>query len=208
MPIRFRCGYCDRLLGIARRKAGSETTCPHCGYTLTVPDEEYGDSSEMEDLDELLNPQSPPPSPEIDSRLRSKSVTNSKIHSTIPETSRSSSSAPATSSTDEPSKTRPSKVPATASATTTSAATATHPSGERPLLERDIDQVLGTSPTAETQETAKSKPTSTSGTNALSVGAERGQIVLSVQKATLLAVLGVILIGVSFAAGFLLASAK
>ena len=37
MPIRFRCAYCNRLLGIATRKAGMETICPHCGYTITVP---------------------------------------------------------------------------------------------------------------------------------------------------------------------------
>ena len=37
MPIRFRCSRCNRLLGIARRKAGTETTCPHCGATIMVP---------------------------------------------------------------------------------------------------------------------------------------------------------------------------
>src|SRR5207248_3110386 len=37
MPIRFRCPRCSRLLGIARRKAGSQTACPQCGETITVP---------------------------------------------------------------------------------------------------------------------------------------------------------------------------
>src|SRR5689334_2332815 len=37
MPIRFRCPHCSRLLGIARRKAGTETTCPRCGEVITGP---------------------------------------------------------------------------------------------------------------------------------------------------------------------------
>lgn len=37
MPIRFRCVYCDKLLGIARRKAGAVVNCPQCGQALIVP---------------------------------------------------------------------------------------------------------------------------------------------------------------------------
>jgi len=37
MPIRFRCVYCDRLLGISRRKAGAIVSCPHCKEKLIVP---------------------------------------------------------------------------------------------------------------------------------------------------------------------------
>ena len=37
MPIRFRCVYCDKLLGIARRKAGAVVNCPHCAEKLIVP---------------------------------------------------------------------------------------------------------------------------------------------------------------------------
>lgn len=37
MPIRFRCVYCTRLLGIASRKAGSATRCPQCGNEIVVP---------------------------------------------------------------------------------------------------------------------------------------------------------------------------
>ena len=37
MPIRFRCCYCDKLLGIARRKAGTVVDCPHCSEKLIVP---------------------------------------------------------------------------------------------------------------------------------------------------------------------------
>src|SRR5262245_235488 len=37
MPIRFRCAYCDKLLGIARRKAGAVVNCPQCSQPLIVP---------------------------------------------------------------------------------------------------------------------------------------------------------------------------
>jgi phage FluMu protein Com len=37
MPIRFRCVYCDKLLGIAHRKAGSVVNCPQCKQPLIVP---------------------------------------------------------------------------------------------------------------------------------------------------------------------------
>jgi hypothetical protein len=40
MPIRFRCVYCDKLLGIARRKAGAVVNCPQCGQPLIVPNPE------------------------------------------------------------------------------------------------------------------------------------------------------------------------
>jgi phage FluMu protein Com len=65
MPIRFRCAYCNRLLGIATRKAGTETTCPHCGYTITVPYPDDGEKTErvnLADVDALLKrPAAAPP---------------------------------------------------------------------------------------------------------------------------------------------------
>ena len=54
MPIRFRCPQCDRMLGIARRKSGTQTACPQCGKMLTVPVQD--DRTELADLDMLLNP--------------------------------------------------------------------------------------------------------------------------------------------------------
>lgn len=38
MPIRFRCSNCNRLLGIARRKAGATVACPHCLQPVCVPE--------------------------------------------------------------------------------------------------------------------------------------------------------------------------
>lgn len=37
MPIRFRCAYCNQLLGIARRKAGTVVRCPNCSGQVVVP---------------------------------------------------------------------------------------------------------------------------------------------------------------------------
>lgn len=40
MPIRFRCVYCNQLLGIARRKAGSVVRCTNCEGQIIVPEPE------------------------------------------------------------------------------------------------------------------------------------------------------------------------
>lgn len=37
MPIRFRCAYCNQLMGIATRKAGKVITCPQCAGQVVVP---------------------------------------------------------------------------------------------------------------------------------------------------------------------------
>lgn len=57
MPIRFRCVYCDKLLGIARRKAGAVVSCPQCGQPLIVP------TPEPEATAAASQPASPPPGP-------------------------------------------------------------------------------------------------------------------------------------------------
>lgn len=38
MPIRFRCVYCNQLLGIAQRKAGTIVRCTNCQGQLIVPE--------------------------------------------------------------------------------------------------------------------------------------------------------------------------
>jgi len=51
MPIRFRCAYCNQLLGISRRKAGTVVRCPHCQGQVVVPTlEEAGGKNEQEPL--------------------------------------------------------------------------------------------------------------------------------------------------------------
>jgi hypothetical protein len=52
MPIRFRCVYCEQLLGIARRKAGTVVKCPNCSGQVIVPSPEEG-------ADESADPEDP-----------------------------------------------------------------------------------------------------------------------------------------------------
>jgi len=58
MPIRFRCAYCNQLMGIAKRKAGTVVSCPTCQGQVVVPSPEPG---MVEPLP--LPPPSPSPSP-------------------------------------------------------------------------------------------------------------------------------------------------
>lgn len=37
MPIRFRCRFCNQLMGISRRKAGTVVRCPSCHAEVLVP---------------------------------------------------------------------------------------------------------------------------------------------------------------------------
>lgn len=37
MPVRFRCAYCNQLLGISRRKIGTIVSCPTCQGKVVVP---------------------------------------------------------------------------------------------------------------------------------------------------------------------------
>jgi hypothetical protein len=46
MPIRFRCVYCNQLLGISRRKAGTIVRCTSCEGQLIVPDPTEGGGNE------------------------------------------------------------------------------------------------------------------------------------------------------------------
>src|SRR5262249_36866043 len=43
MPIRFRCAYCNQLLGIARRKSGTVVRCPTCAGQVVVPQQDAPD---------------------------------------------------------------------------------------------------------------------------------------------------------------------
>jgi phage FluMu protein Com len=80
MPIRFRCQYCNQLLGIARRKAGTKVECPTCHAQLQVPNTEAPTREqaaapaahpaaplfEHSDFDDFLRPpaeEPPPPAP-------------------------------------------------------------------------------------------------------------------------------------------------
>jgi phage FluMu protein Com len=43
MPIRFRCAYCNQLMAIAHRKAGTVVRCPTCSGQVVVPNVESSD---------------------------------------------------------------------------------------------------------------------------------------------------------------------
>lgn len=59
MPIRFRCVYCDKLLGIARRKAGAVVNCPQCGQPLIVPTPEPEPAKALVGAANQVSPPSP-----------------------------------------------------------------------------------------------------------------------------------------------------
>jgi phage FluMu protein Com len=78
MPVRFRCQYCNQLLGIARRKIGTEVACPTCKNRVMVPVQDSPEFAvpaqqnelpllERSDIDKILAPAvqvaaaSPPP---------------------------------------------------------------------------------------------------------------------------------------------------
>lgn len=77
MPIRFRCAYCNQLLGIARRKAGTVIHCPTCAGQVVVPAAESEEPApagrdepvfERSDFEQMINPKpgrprSRPPAP-------------------------------------------------------------------------------------------------------------------------------------------------
>lgn len=68
MPIRFRCVYCNQLLGIAHRKAGTVVRCPTCAGQVVVPNSDTAGASpndsspgepfvfEQSDFDQLFAP--------------------------------------------------------------------------------------------------------------------------------------------------------
>ncbi len=47
MPIRFKCPTCERMLSIARRKAGTRVVCPRCEDDVTVPDADLAYEEEV-----------------------------------------------------------------------------------------------------------------------------------------------------------------
>lgn len=44
----FRCGECNRLLGVSRSRVGSTVQCPKCGTDLVVPDPDDGRATPTE----------------------------------------------------------------------------------------------------------------------------------------------------------------
>jgi hypothetical protein len=55
MPIDFRCAYCNQLMRIGRRKAGSVVRCPKCAGEIIVPTPEGEASPPEEGLHNRVN---------------------------------------------------------------------------------------------------------------------------------------------------------
>lgn len=175
MPIRFRCSQCDRLLGIARRKAGSRIQCPQCGESTTVPAADQGEPEPadrtLRDLDDLLGP---PPTPGV-------AVVAAESALVTIEASR-----PAPRPRAPAHKPKPAPVPKPDS-----------------LFEQDVDELLGIAGSDEVidlEEASKAKPVA--GMDAMSLDSDPGTITLSSQKATLIVVAAVLLMLMAFVTGF------
>ncbi len=214
MPIRFRCTFCNRLLGIATRKAGTETTCPHCGYNITVPtpteDDAQTERINLEDVDELLGngatervtepatqvvQPAPPLVPAVSPRLpveppraeQPKPVATPKaVPPPVPK-------APSAIRPLAPAA-RPTPPPVPKAAKT---------SDDPPLFEGDMDAILGKSVVPVEAERPRTAPTS--GQDAMSLGEPPRMLVISTTKAMLLLGGVVVLLTLAFAAGFFLA---
>jgi hypothetical protein len=188
------------LLGIARRKAGTETTCPHCGGTITVPmPDRPDDRTELAEIDALVNPASAAPAP-LPAPLPVPAPASASAVATRP-------AAPPPSASSAPPAPRPVAPPPKPAPTPPVSDPTSLPESERPLFERDVDAVLGIQHKLDDElETAKPKPKTTAGMDAMSLGSEPGAIVLSSQTATALVVGVLLLLALAFAAGFLIGS--
>lgn len=160
MPIRFRCVYCTRLLGIASRKAGTPTRCPQCGQNIVVP---------MQSDDEVEQTQSvEPPRAAMPTGLKAQGESVSRA----------------------PVATKPKPKP--------------RESGDEPLfIGDDIDDLLGVPKLSKEVLVEKLGPKPVSGMDALSLDDEKPGAI-SRQKMTLLIVALVLLLLLTFAAGFFL----
>jgi hypothetical protein len=59
VPIRFRCAYCNQLMGIARRKAGTVVRCPTCSGQVVVPNPDAANATGTEDSRRPEDPNAP-----------------------------------------------------------------------------------------------------------------------------------------------------
>lgn len=194
MPIRFRCHHCSRLLGIARRKAGSQIRCPQCDKPVLVPTDDEGGTrppADLNDLDDLVNPvvaNGQHPAPVVPDPEPSRPAV------------RSESQRPAATATKPPAP-KPAARPQPRRRGTE----------DDPLFEQDdVDAMLGL-PKFGTkfdldEEEPKDRAKPVSGMDAMSLDDGPGKIVLSSQKATLLVVAVALLLGVAFALGYVVAS--
>jgi hypothetical protein len=191
MPIRFRCPHCSRLLGIARRKAGTTIACPQCGVSVDVPRPATDAApGELDEIDELLGHavgSNGVPGPEPAAPV-----------ATPPPKPRAEPARPKAVAAPKPPPPKPvrQKKP-----------------GDSLFETGDVDELLGLPadlPPAEEdaapKPARKGGPKPVTGMDVNSLDAADGTWVLSPQKAALIVVGVVVLLLVAFGMGFLIAS--
>lgn len=183
MPVRFRCRSCNRLLGIARRKIGTEINCPQCGVSLTVPDRD--DAAEA-----AATVGAPPADQDLGLEIELLQPPRPVSPPAAPPAPRAAATRPAPPTAAQPRR---------------------RPGEDPPLFEGDdFDALLGLGPKGGEKLSLDDGPAprkaTTSGADAMSLEEPARPLVLSPQRATLLFVGVVILLGLAFAAGFLIAS--
>lgn len=214
MPIHFRCPSCFGLLSNARRKAGTEVACPKCGDAVIVPaddgspDEEDPQNAEFEaEAESIRAAELPPPPPprEPSQKLpplppREQPAARKREAVGVSTESRSAPPSP-------PLERKPKPAPGKAG------------KDETPLFERDDFERLLT-PAAQKAATPSGGPSGSQGAKGLTrstpaaplapseaelATGEKG-IFISQASALMLAIMGFVLIGLAFAAGFLVGS--
>ena len=174
MPIRFRCPHCERLLGIARRKAGAQIHCPQCGVGVTVPHEDEQADRTLRGLDDLLGP---PP------------AANGAAAMPAPEPAQSFLI------TDELSR------PPASRASPRRKTPAEDALFEQANVD-ELLGIANTDGLLDLGDDRAVKPVT--GMDAMSLDDSHGKIVLTSQKATLLVIAAAVLMVAAFAAGFLI----
>lgn len=194
MPIRFRCPHCNRLLGIATRKAGTEIACPQCAVPVTVPKPAGGDAPAARELDE------------IDALLGHAAGSNGVFVAEV-------APPPAPAAPPPRPRAEPIRPPAAVAPKPAPPAPAKKKSGDSLFENDDVDALLGLPselppPVAGPAPQAKPKggPKPVTGMDVQSLAGGDGTWVMSPQKAALLVVGVALLLLVAFGGGFLIAS--
>ncbi len=84
MPIKFRCAYCQKLLAITRRKAGTVIKCPKCFGEVMVPNVAGNDDDDA-DIDVSEPAKEPPKAKPMPPPTHSEKVKSSPSVPTQPE---------------------------------------------------------------------------------------------------------------------------
>jgi hypothetical protein len=204
------------LLGIARRKAGTQISCPQCFHALTVPIQDAVD--DLNELDELLGSRphangsvsdATQPLPQRRAPTAAPTMELPEPESPRPVAPPAPRPAPAAASVAAVPPPRPAAPPAPATAPAPRPQRTRKPGEEEPLLIEDVDELLGMARPGERFELDEEPPPRVkpvSGMDANSLDDGSGKVVLSPQKATILVIAVVVLLGIAFTAGFLISS--